>query len=195
MNTQNAMTLPCLTIQQPWAWAMFHGRTVENRTQFQSTYRGRLAIHASTRWSDRGGHCRHVNHAWKTATTHCTAAEYSRTSRLWTARGEIIGLVDLVDVHTDVDGGCCRPWGDSTIAAHGDGPRRRRTTHLVLVNPRALPEPIRCKGAAGLWEPPVDVTERLNAFDVDPAVVSRDSLSATEACDLPMANIQRTQGV
>lgn len=44
----------CLTIQQPWAWAVFHGKCIENRTQLWS-YRGPLAIHAGQRFSERGG--------------------------------------------------------------------------------------------------------------------------------------------
>jgi hypothetical protein len=42
----------CLTVCQPWAWAIVHGRKhVENRT-WATDYRGPLLIHAggSRRW-------------------------------------------------------------------------------------------------------------------------------------------------
>lgn len=156
----DATTMRCITIQQPWAWAIFHGKTVENRTQLWS-YRGTIGIHAGNRWSDRGGASELVDQAWKDAITGCTTAEYSHTSRIWTARGEIIGLADLVDVHPEF-GGCCKPWGETAYVEHG-GRHRRRVTHLVLENPRSLPEPIRCQGALGLWTPPADIVERLTA--------------------------------
>lgn len=44
--------MKALTVQQPWAWAIFHGKDIENRTQLWS-YRGPLAIHAGARWSAR----------------------------------------------------------------------------------------------------------------------------------------------
>ena len=38
--------IKCISIQQPWAWAIFHGKPVENRT-WKTDYRGDLLIHAS----------------------------------------------------------------------------------------------------------------------------------------------------
>lgn len=38
--------MKALTVQQPWATAIFRGKDIENRTQLW-TYRGPLAIHAS----------------------------------------------------------------------------------------------------------------------------------------------------
>jgi hypothetical protein len=34
-----------LTVRQPWAWAIFHGKPVENRS-WATKYRGDLLIHA-----------------------------------------------------------------------------------------------------------------------------------------------------
>ncbi|SCX34511.1 hypothetical protein [Mycolicibacterium fluoranthenivorans] len=150
--------MKALTVQQPWAWAIFHGKDIENRTQ-QWSYRGPLAIHAGNRWSDRGGDSELVNAAWKRdAIGAATAAEYSQVSRRWTARGAIIGVVDLIDVHPDVN--CCAPWGERAYVEHG-GRERRRIVHLVLENARPLAEPIPCPGALGLWTPPADILARL----------------------------------
>ena len=60
------------------------------------------------------------------------------------------------------DAGCCKPWGESAYVEHG-GRERRRIIHLTLENPRPLAEPIRCKGALGLWTPPADIVEQLQA--------------------------------
>lgn len=153
--------MKALTVQQPWAWAIFHGKTIENRTQ-QWTYRGPLAIHAGIRWSEHGGKSELVDEAWKAAYFGAaSAAAAVATSRVWTARGEILGVVDLVDVHPSA--GCCAPWGESSYVEHG-GRERRQIVHLVLENPRLLAEPIRCKGALGLWTPPADIAEQLAAL-------------------------------
>lgn len=154
--------MKALTVQQPWAWAIIHGgKLIENRTQLWS-YRGPLAIHAGARWSEHGGNSELVDQAWKDATTDCAPGEYSHTSRLWTARSEILGVVDLVDVHRAC--GCCAPWGESGISYVEPGERPPRPiSHLVLENPRALAEPIHCKGALGLWNVPTDLVEAINA--------------------------------
>ncbi|MCC9181146.1 hypothetical protein [Mycolicibacterium mageritense] len=151
--------MKALTVQQPWAWAIFYGKLIENRTQLWS-YRGPLAIHAGARWSDRGGQSELVEAAWRDATTNCTTEQYSHASRLWTARSEFLGVVDLADCHPDA--GCHEPWGESSYVEHG-GRVRRRITHLVLENPRSLAEPVYCKGALGLWNPPADVVAKIEA--------------------------------
>ncbi len=136
-----------LTVHQPWAWAIIHGgKLIENRTQLW-TYRGPLAIHAGKRWSDRGGVSRLVN-----AARRSTEAAGTFAAEAWSARGAIIGVVDLVDCHPDA--GCCRPWGESGLH-EGD----RRVTHLVLENPRALPTPIYATGQMGMWNVPTDIAD------------------------------------
>jgi hypothetical protein len=77
--------------------------------------------------------------------------------------GAIIGVVDLVDVHLadqigHGDGAgtaicCASPWAQTSY----DDPLNRDIVHLVLENPRALPEPIKMRGALGLWTPPNDL--------------------------------------
>lgn len=147
----------CLTVQQPWAWAIFHGKLVENRTQLWG-YRGTLAIHAGSRWSDRGGDSRLIRDAFREAAPDYKGPyipEWLFKERMpGVVSSAIIGLVDLVDCHPEA--GCCAPWGESSYVEHG-GRERRRVTHLVLESPRELPEPIPCRGALGLWNPPADV--------------------------------------
>ena len=150
-----------LNVQQPWAWSIFHGKLTENRTQLWS-YRGPLAIHAGARWSDRGEQSGLVRTAFEDAHPEFkTGIRAGQLPRWPFIMGEVLGVVDLVDCHPDA--GCCKPWGESAYVEHG-GRQRRRITHLVLKNPRLLAEPIPCKGALGLWTPPADITERLEAL-------------------------------
>jgi hypothetical protein len=153
-----------LTVQQPWAWAIIHGgKDVENRTQAW-TYRGPLAIHAGARLSERG--CNRMPDLLD-ETRPDLMAEYATTSLTY---GAIIGVVDLVDVHqaepethafgTIYAAACCEsPWAEQSYTEHGG----RARVHLELANPRPLPEPIPCRGALGLWTPPADVLEQLQA--------------------------------
>lgn len=155
--------MKALTVQQPWAWAIIHGgKDIENRTQAWS-YRGPLAIHAGNRWSERGAIADPVVEA---AVKACpddewTLRHYGLDDQFEDYhRGAIIGVVDLVGVHLAADGCCDSPWAELSYAEHG-GRTRRDIVHLVLENPRPLPEPIPCRGALGLWTPPVDVIHAL----------------------------------
>lgn len=147
--------MKALTVQQPWAWAIFHGKTIENRTQ-QWTYRGPLAIHAGMRFSYSGSISGLVWNAWN----QCAVPDRPLDPKAFDF-GAILGVVDLVDVHPSA--GCCAPWGETSYVEHG-GRERRQIVHLVLENPRLLPEPIPCKGALGLWTPPADIAEQLAAL-------------------------------
>lgn len=177
--------MKALTVQQPWAWAIIHGgKDVENRTQAWG-YRGPLAIHAGARWSDRGARSPLVAAAYLNALEQGGWRAVDRDgaieniTRLGIPRdriqpdwfGAIIGVVDLVDVHLDqhheVAGfqipACCEsPWAESKYDEHG-GRTRRDIVHLVLANPRPLTVPIPCRGALGLWTPPAEVLEQLQA--------------------------------
>lgn len=161
-----------LTVQQPWAWAIIHGgKDVENRTQLWS-YRGPLAIHAGQRWSQRGAQFRPLQEAYAAwlGFTHWSGPFGGHTAMPIDPDSDprdaelidfaaIIGVVDLVDAHHEA-GGCCQPWGESSYVEHG-GRRRRAITHLRLENARALPVPLPCRGALGLWTPPGDLLEQL----------------------------------
>jgi hypothetical protein len=145
--------MKAITVQQPWAWAIFHGKNIENRTQLWG-YRGPLAIHAGARWSERGEQSDLVHQAIAR-----TTGSRGVPVRVF-LRPAILGVVELVDCHPDV--GCCRPWGESAYTEHG-GRERRHVTHLVFENPRELSEPIPCRGALGLWTPPADILDQLQA--------------------------------
>ena len=47
-------SIACLSVRQPWAWAIVHGhKPVENRT-WTAEFRGRLLIHAGLTWDKAG---------------------------------------------------------------------------------------------------------------------------------------------
>lgn len=150
-----------LTVRQPWAWAIIHGgKDVENRrTNIAGDYRGPIAIHAGQGIGRPG----EFGAAW-TAAERISRRSFRQEDDV---RGAIIGVVDLVDVHSaSVAGGCGRLRHD--CPAHGtcrvhcsewaQGPSPDGWfQHLVLANPRALDEPIPHKGALGLRRTRFDI--------------------------------------
>lgn len=155
--------MKALTVQQPWAWAIVHGgKDVENRTQAWS-YRGPLAIHAGARWSERGLASPLIQQAAKDVDPEKPVV-LPWLDKIWKHEaslplGAIIGVVDLVDVHSAdwcwEPEGLCSPWAEPS----GD----RDVVHLVLESPRPLRRPIAARGRLGLWTPPADVLELLGA--------------------------------
>lgn len=170
--------MKALTVQQPWAWAIVHGRKrVENRTTLWK-YRGPLAIHAGTRWSDRGARSSLIwsdlldLYGWP-AGPDAGRRDSRPGFDVLRPLGAIIGTVDLVDVHRAanehvgddglrVDFCCDDPYAESQYV-EASGKTRRQIVHLVLGNAQPLPEPIPCVGALGLWTPDQHTLERLSA--------------------------------
>ena len=146
-----------LTVRQPWAGAIIHGgKTIENRTR-NVRYRGPLAIHVSGR------------HDYATVDRYLEIAGALDQFTTY-GYGAFIGVVDLVDVHPagglddDPWSWCCRPWGEPPgVLLKPDGKFTGPKRHLVLANPRLLPEPIPARGRLGLWTPPAEVLEQLQA--------------------------------
>src|SRR3954463_3435171 len=119
--------MKALTLQQPWAWAIFHaGKDIENRPR-RTHFRGTVAIHTSQKsypgWEDY----------------------YPRDARKvppvdqWIT-GAIIGFVEIVDCIEDSSS----EWFFGPFG-------------YVLKSPRLLKQPIPCKGALGFWNLPPDV--------------------------------------
>lgn len=137
-----------LTVRNPWAWAIIHGgKTVENRPRnIVGEHRGLVAIHAGQAWDQRW-----AQHPTAAAMRDAIAVERADTDRghaevyqrMLNRAGEIVGVVDLVDVHdgreceTDAHAAC------SEWALPG-------YIHLELRDPRPIAEPIRFRGNLGL---------------------------------------------
>lgn len=152
--------MKALTVRQPWAWAIFNGKPIENRTQMWK-HRGPLLIHAGARISERGLRSPLVRNAYAWAETSNYDVDECDDWEL----GAIIGMVDLVDVHHAVDrsivglGPMTPPCCDS-LWAEFIGASPRPITHLVLENPRPI-EPVYTPGRLGLWEPKPDVVREV----------------------------------
>lgn len=124
-----------LTIRQPWAAAIAHGKKrTENRSWPAP------AKHIGTR-----------------ILIHAAASTYAAVGRLsiieitgiepdaqWPEdRGAIIATATLVGCHFDT--GCCAPWGMTDCF------------HWELADVATLPEPVPAKGALGFWTPGEDI--------------------------------------
>lgn len=139
-----------LTVRQPWAWAIIHGgKDVENRTRnVAGGYRGPVAIHAGLTVDVAS----HEHPEIERATIDASYFLDLDDDRDPYPLGAFIGVVDLVNAHPSPPGSrCCTEWAEP--GAH----------HLVLANPRPLPEPIPARGRLGLWTPDQDVVEQLQA--------------------------------
>lgn len=153
-----------LTIRHPYSYAIIQwnwGKLVENRSRnIAGSYRGPVAIHQAV-------HEAHVTGPDVDLITYCLDAdEEQRQSmaqrRAWVARGEVIGVVDLVDVHHATDcydadtNGCGGIIGKArfcSLWAHDE------MFHLVFANPQPLDCPVPVRGQLGLWTLPDDVEQ------------------------------------
>ena len=134
-----------ITVRQPGAWAIIHGgKGVENRSRnIAGSYRGLVAIHAGLHKFEQDN-----------AASRAHRAAHGGEVGTEIVFGAIIGVVELTDVHDELDtervvGALCSPWA------------MRYHHHLILSAPIALPRPIPCKGLPGLWTLPDDLTAQV----------------------------------
>lgn len=125
----------CLSIWQPWAWAIFHGKPIENRT-WPSPHRGRLLIHASKTTEDVARVTRLIATDFK-----IVVPEQDRL-----VFGAILGMVDLWDCKWSRFKSPCG-WGVP------------EAYHWHLRNAVLLDEPIPWRGQQGVFH--VRITESM----------------------------------
>lgn len=168
-----------LTVRQPWAWAIIHGgKDVENRTRnLAGEHRGPVAIHAATTLDSAddsriGAAIRNLYVEPRRDVEEVPSVAggddpWFVTSPWFGHRGGIIGVVDLVNVHgaecpgragvEDIGADLVRGYYAATCSPWAE----RDSWHLVLANPRPLPEPIPYRGALGLRELPPEVEAQI----------------------------------
>lgn len=137
-----------LSVKQPWASLIFHGKNIENRT-WATKYRGELLIHASAKSAGIPSELL-TNDQFDSLRFH-TKSDLSLTE-LMAGRyitSAIIGKVDLVDCvvnHPSV-------WAEKGFAyASMDGTQYQEIYNWVLENPVLFDEPIlNIKGKLNLW--------------------------------------------
>ena len=89
------MITPCLSIRQPWAWAIIHaGKDIENR-DWPTRYRGRILIHAGVSWYSGKRDALEDTAHWA---RDCGIAAPSLEQL---ERGGIVGEAEIVDCVTE----------------------------------------------------------------------------------------------
>jgi hypothetical protein len=122
--------IDAITIRQPWAYAIFHGKDIENRTR-ATKKRGRVAIHAATgmRWEE-----------YQEARDFCARCGLYIPPPTGLVRGYVIGTIEIAECVTESDS----PWFTGPYG-------------YVLRNPELFGVPVPTLGMLGFWkwQPPV----------------------------------------
>ena len=129
--------MKALSVQQPWAWAIFNGKPLENR-DWSTSYRGPLLIHASKTFDYDGM-------AWILFSREklgLSLADFPQQFEDF-ERGGFIGIVDVVDCVQKHES----PWFF--------GPRG-----WVFANPMRT-EFVPFRGMPGLFPVPDEIVRRL----------------------------------
>lgn len=146
--------MKCLSLTQPMAWAIFHGKDIENRP-WHSLFHGRIYIHASKRFDEE-------HYRWIGENDNRLVTNIPERHSPEFVQGAIIGEVTIV--------GCVRnhgsrwffgPWG------------------YVLENPELYPHPVPCKGkiAPHFFEVPPEVEAEIRQmkFESVPTEIDYDN--------------------
>lgn len=125
------LPLFALSVRQPWAWAIFNGKDVENRS-YISVNTGRMEIGPVAIQAAQGMTQAEYEHGRAFIEQHglvCPSPDDL-------VRGVILGTVNVTDIVTD----SMSPWFDGECG-------------LVLAEQKLLRTPIPCSGALGyfLW--------------------------------------------
>lgn len=132
-----------LTLHQPWAWAIAHAdKRIENRTWYPpSELLGReIAIHAGKRFDEAGA-------AWM-------------TSGMGSGCEDRLPVPEVADTVFGAVVAVARLYAATERRPDESDPRRRWWAGPVgwlLQDVVALPTPVPCRGAQGLWILPADV--------------------------------------
>lgn len=117
--------MKALSVKQPWAWAIFHGKDVENRS-WATNYRGSLLIHASKTFDWEGLD-------WLYKNSQKLGLIIPAASRL--EKGAILGSVAMVE-----------------CVEHSTSPWFFGPYGFVFTMPKLFDEPIPYKGQRLIFE-------------------------------------------
>ena len=123
----------CLSVRQPWAWAICAGfKPVENRTWWTKV-RGRILIHAGVRWDDGEAEGMHDIRHW----SERFGVPMPETVHM----GGIVGeaeIVDCVSAHASEFFwlSVFRGWNDLRNSSHADQPQRLKGLRRSNANPQ-----------------------------------------------------------
>lgn len=123
--------LKALSVRQPWAWAIFQGKDIENRN-WATNYRGLVVIHAAKTF---------VRRDVDDAAVFCAQMGLSVPFREDLVWGAALGIVEIVDCqHSRERQGWGLPF----------------QYHWKLSNPQLFINPIPMKGTLGLFDSGID---------------------------------------
>lgn len=157
--------MKALTLTQPWATLIALGaKTIETRS-WATAYRGPLAIHAAKGLGPVGG----VNGLDELICSYpfwdpLYDAGVARTEDL--PLGAIVAVCNLIACYPTCGDGCYRD-PDRRVVVRVLGQERAFGDYSpgrfawLLAGIRALPEPIPCRGALGLWDIPAEIAAQL----------------------------------
>lgn len=110
-----------LTVKQPWAWLIFNGKDVENRTWYTKV-RGKVGIHSSAKLDT-------------SAYTELVTAGHALPKEEDLVYGAILGTVDIID--------CTRTYKSIWKDPGSFG--------FILSDQQEFDTPIKCKGKLNFW--------------------------------------------
>lgn len=146
-----------LTVFQPWASALFLGKSCENRKR-RDRYRGWVALHAGVTTVQRAVLPDVAINKQLRAALNAAGGwwddplDAGRARNPLLAVGAVIGVAWLSQVHSaDCCTGACGVWGEQGAGVF----------HWVFKDPQPLRTPMFCRGQRGLWPVPPEVREGL----------------------------------
>lgn len=135
--------IKALTLRHPWAWAILHGKDVENRTWARHSHVGHfVAIHGG-KYQDNNAYKDEIKESlyWMHM-QGILSREALKGLSPWDVLPEgIIAVAKLKKIVQDSPS----PWAAD------------RQYHWCLTDVVKLPKAVPCKGSQGLWELPQDV--------------------------------------
>ena len=140
-------SIRCLAVRQPWAWAIIAGiKDIENRS-WQTKYRGKIIIQASTTKTE-------VNRIKK---------QNKSLSPLDLHYGALIGVVDLVDIEPINEKLEGNPWAWGIYCWR-------------LKNAKVFANPIPIKGRLNLYKLPSELEKPVNneVANASPLIANKD---------------------
>lgn len=140
--------MKAISVRQPWAWALLHGKDIENRSRnILGGHRGLVALHASGHLADGDAFAR-VHDLTEGRMPQLGLPGRKAATQL----GGVIGVLDVIGVHPAVScSGRCSPWADPTgIHIHHD-----------ILTARQLDRVVHCPGRLGLFTLPDDVAAKV----------------------------------
>ena len=164
---RNITTTAAITIWQPYAILIAIGAKRYETRSWKTSYRGRIFIHAAKKWD--------AERADDYSRVIDVLNDYSFNRRLanWTNIGQM-PMEDLLgSVVAVATLATCLPTKSLGFVGLSPGQRRQREMeHLLgdfrfgryawdLQNIQALPIPVPCKGAQGIWRPSDEVVKQV----------------------------------